>query len=414
LKQIQETPPRFSYTGDPVAVPTDRTLPIGGDESKEFNIAYSDMLRQLQEAWDQGSAGGAALQTAVFNQMGALDAIARTLVATGKGPAFLLVDSSGVPISFRDVTPGRFSEVRAILDAAVGAGTFGAHGPFWRGKTRDQFVQLKVFGQQLLIVGNGRDSNLVRALRGQKPFGSDTETSGATFRRMPAGRPEVSPDDVPRVLAARVSLTTGAQRVDPLVHVAFWRDLDDWAMFHATTDVEDAIGVVFQLFPVWQALARDPAAEQAWINALTSDEARAAVAMLAARQKQTVESHYGLPVPLLTLLDGFDRFGNNQLPDDELRPQDPRHNMNGAIMWFVWSGFADACVRLDLSAPFWRFYMRAILCGLLNDGVFRNRFRVQGFSDTEEDRLKIFTYCQTLADADLPRELRRRFVESGL
>src|SRR5262249_49201380 len=152
-------------------------------------------------------------------------------------PAFLLVDGSGVPIDDDDDVPlGRFSEVRSILDAAVGSGTFGAHGPFWRGKTRDQFVQLKVFGKQLVSLGHGVDSNLVKALRGLLPFGSDTGTSGATFRRMPAGRPAVAPgdvdtierwiddgcpDDVPHLLAARLSLSNGARRVNPRQHIAF-------------------------------------------------------------------------------------------------------------------------------------------------------------------------------------------------
>jgi hypothetical protein len=137
-----------------------------------------------------------------------------------------------------------------------------------------------------------------------------------------------------------------------------------------------------------------------------------AITMLSARQQQTVEAHYGVPAPLLTLLDGFERFGNNGLPDDPLRPE--RHNMNGPIMWFVWSSFADACVQLEISTDFWLFFMRAILCGLLNDGLFRERFKVQGFEATPEGRLAVFQHAQDVADADLRAELRKRFVESGM
>lgn len=88
--------------------------------------------------------------------------------------------------------------------------------------------------------------------------------------------------------------------------------------------------------------------------------------------------------------------------------------MNGAMMWFVWSAFAEACVRLEISTEFWLFYMRAILCGLLNDGLFRKRFSVQGFAETPERRLAVFQHAQNIADADLPGELRKRYVESGL
>ena len=88
---------------------------------------------------------------------------------------------------------GRFQEVIDILDGAVGGSTapIGAHGPFWRSKTKAQFIAASVFGQKLLTAGDGKNSNLVKALRGEAPFGSDIGTPGASFRRMPAGRPAV-------------------------------------------------------------------------------------------------------------------------------------------------------------------------------------------------------------------------------
>jgi hypothetical protein len=70
-------------------------------------------------------------------------------------------------------------------------------------------------------------------------------------------------------------------------------------------------------------------------------------------------------------------------------------------MWFVWSAFAEACVRLNIPAEFRLFSTRAILCGLLNDGVFGGRFRVQ-----------VFEYCQQVSATDSPGELRRRYAES--
>jgi hypothetical protein len=89
---------------------------------------------------------------------------------------------------------GRFSEVTKILDDAVGNQDIGAHGRFWLGKTRDQFVNMNVLGEQLLVVGDGTNSNLVKALRGEAPFGADLPTppSGAIYRRMPAGRTPVA------------------------------------------------------------------------------------------------------------------------------------------------------------------------------------------------------------------------------
>jgi Ferritin-like len=194
-RRLTRTRP-FTYTGDVVQMPTVRMVSPADDtlqESRDFNQAYSDMLRALQRAWEGGDV--AAFAGAV-GQMFSLGGAAEALIQKGFGPAFIVVDRSGGRVP--PPTAGdRFAHVREILDAAVGGRTtFGAHGPFWRGLTRDQFVQHVVFGRPLLVVGNGRESNLVKALRGQLPFGRDTGTAGATFRRMPAGLDPVAPADI--------------------------------------------------------------------------------------------------------------------------------------------------------------------------------------------------------------------------
>jgi Ferritin-like len=424
-RRLTRTAP-FAYTGEAVEMPRVRAVAPADatqPEAREFNQLYSDMLRDLEQAWD---GGGTAKLAAARGKMRALGAIAEQLFQAGVGPGFVVVDDSGTPL-IPPAVGNRFARIKEILDAAVGTVPFGAHGPFWRGLSRDQFVQHAVFTFPLLVVGNGRDSNLVKALRGQNPFGKDIGTAGAIFSRMPANLDPVAPADIdfieqwindgcpdaaPVVSGSRVSLTTGAFRPDPSVHLAYFRDLDDWSAFHATPEVRQAIDRVFASFRPWIPFARDPALEAAWVESLSGDATVQAITMLSARQQRTVEAHYGVPAPLLTLLDGFERFGNNGLPDDPLRPE--RHNMNGPIMWFVWSSFADACVQLEISTEFWLFYMRAILCGLLNDGLFRERFEVQGFEATPEGRLAVFQHVQEVADADLRAELRKRFAESGM
>jgi hypothetical protein len=54
----------------------------------------------------------------------------------------------------------------------------------------------------------------------------------------------------------------------------------------------------------WAGFAHDPSQEQAWTGSLPGDPVRQAVAMLSDRQKQTLQAHYGVPVPLLARLDG--------------------------------------------------------------------------------------------------------------
>jgi hypothetical protein len=94
----------------------------------------------------------------------------------------------------------RFQRVVEILDDAIGGPgvTIGVHGAFWRGLTRDQFVAKEVLGLKLLVLGDGAGSNLVKALKGEAPFGADLDNAPAEaeFNRMPAGRPPVAPEDI--------------------------------------------------------------------------------------------------------------------------------------------------------------------------------------------------------------------------
>ncbi|MGH8906689.1 MAG: ferritin-like domain-containing protein [Egibacteraceae bacterium] len=94
----------------------------------------------------------------------------------------------------------RFERVIQILDNAIGgpnANIGPPHGAFWR-VTRDQFVAARPVGVDLLIIGNGADSNLVKALKGEAPFGSDLPTppAGAVFPRMPFGFAPVPDEEI--------------------------------------------------------------------------------------------------------------------------------------------------------------------------------------------------------------------------
>ncbi len=99
----------------------------------------------------------------------------------------------------------RFDRVSRILDDSIGGpdAQIGFHGPFWRGLDRDQLVAMEVFGLPLLEPGNGATSNLVRALRGEAPFGVDLPDppDGSQFSRMPAGMPPVAADDIDLIQA---------------------------------------------------------------------------------------------------------------------------------------------------------------------------------------------------------------------
>lgn len=92
----------------------------------------------------------------------------------------------------------RYERVQQILDEAVGGPTapVGFHGAFWRNTTRDNFVVKKVLGLPLITLGMGAESNLIKALKGQTPFGADTGNPDADFNRMPSGREPVPDADI--------------------------------------------------------------------------------------------------------------------------------------------------------------------------------------------------------------------------
>ncbi len=93
----------------------------------------------------------------------------------------------------------RFDRVKEYLEAAVNGNNINAHGNFWRGKTLADFKSFVVpvrGGVQLLVVGDGANSNLIKALQGVAPFGADQGVPGATFNRMPDGYPAMPPDRI--------------------------------------------------------------------------------------------------------------------------------------------------------------------------------------------------------------------------
>jgi hypothetical protein len=427
-------------------------VPPGGypelEDARNFDKAYSIMLDHLQRAWDQGDAD--AIEEAV-STMYQLKGLAVTLMSKKRpdgpgnyGPGFQLVPtfSSRRLTAASSTLPGPgsagYARIKQILDLAVNGEDFGAHGPFWRGLSRDQFVAKSIFGKKLIAVrpDNSFDpdeSNLVKALEGRAPFGANLTPppAGTIFNRMPDGYPPVPAERIAEIrswIAAGcpetqpspitwVDLTAGGPS-PPQLHIEFWRELDNWSMFSAVPPVPDDIDAFFAAAPQWLSFAKNPTQEGAWLQALNASAVQQAVGRLESRQRDTVVQHYGRPVPFLTLLDSFEHFGDDSLPDDTQRPQDPRHSMNGAVMWFMWSGFADACLRLasasTIPSEFWGAMARAILVGLLNDGVFRGRFTVSGIPKTPEGKNAARQQVQSLADRDIPGELARRYQESGL
>jgi hypothetical protein len=435
-------------------------VPEGGYPGVEavqaFDRQYSEMVHQLNRAWAQNDP--TALDDAIGNMFllrspaqrlmqtqrdpafgpGNYGPAFRFLPAAPAGPAILAAVRVGGARAAAAPVPG-YARIKQILDDAVGGKNIGKHGPFWRTLTRDEFVAKSIFGRRLLATRPDGSfdpdaSNLVKALEGRAPFGANLPAPppGAVFDQMPVGFPPVPPERIAEIRAwigagcpervipvtAWINAADGGP-ADPEVHVAFWRDLDNRAMFQADSATQAAIDAFFGAAGQWLAFAKDAAQEPAWVTALADAAVRDGIGRLEGLQRDVVVLHFGRPVPMLTLLDGFARFGADQLPDDLQRPVDPRHRMDGKVMWFFWSAFCDACLRIagteaSIPAEFWQGLGRGILLGLLNDGAIRGRFRVTGFAGDKAGQQQMFDFARQLGADQLQGELAKRYRESGL
>ena len=131
----------------------------------------------------------------------------------------------------------RFEKIVEILDNAVAGRSVpvGFHGPFWRGVSRNEFVAKIIFGLPLIVVGDGAGSNLVKALRGETPFGADQGNDDADFNRMPSGLDPVAPADI----AFIQSWIDDGCREDPIATVAplTWRKTNAPVASSRTDDI---------------------------------------------------------------------------------------------------------------------------------------------------------------------------------
>ena len=102
-----------------------------------------------------------------------------------------------------------YADVVALLDESVGGAgaAVGAHGAFWRIMSRDEFVAGRIFNVDLVTPGDGAGSGIIKALRGEAPFGSNLGVPGALYRSMPAGLAQI--DEV-KIAAIKVWIDNGA------------------------------------------------------------------------------------------------------------------------------------------------------------------------------------------------------------
>ena len=210
----------FSYSGNVIGYNPEQVYPLVAnlklDQLRksseeyglllEFNIVYSQMLRELDSAFN----GNPREMSDAVSTMRRLRRSADKLVEKRISPdafttiqiqpedAYHLTPSFEYVVSTDNQDKTRFERVVEILDDSIGGIDIGVHGPFWRGLSRDEFVEYEFRGFDLIVLSDGKGSNLIKALKGEAPFGADLPASpaGARLSRMPAGFDPVSDPDI--------------------------------------------------------------------------------------------------------------------------------------------------------------------------------------------------------------------------
>jgi peptidoglycan hydrolase-like protein with peptidoglycan-binding domain len=191
-------------------------------------------------------------------------------------------------------------------------------------------------------------------------------------------------------------------------HNAFWRNLDLQTQFNASTTLQADISTFMTgvADAAYKPFAKGFFSEPMWVAAANVANALGSITRMADAQEAVVFQQYGRPVPLLTLLDGFERFGQDNLPVDPLhKGPGNKHNMDGAqFMWGRWAAFADAAVRLGIKPDFWRAMQRAILAGFWFDGL-RRPFTITSPFGPNPSPSDIRQFVRTKPDADIAQQL---------
>jgi hypothetical protein len=329
-----------------------------------------------------------------------------------------------------------FTQVKIILDRLINGQEIRMHGPFWRGATRDEFVALTVMGLPLLVVGDPAGSNLVKALRGNAPFGRDVQPRpvGARINRMPSRRPPATKEDIEYIESwiqagcpdggPEVSDRLGLEATDDQTHVRFWREFDDFFLYKSSQETSGHVfGFIGTSVPIWQDYALRGKPLKQWTDHLKTPAVRQNVDYILKHHFRLMGLYFGSPPPPARILESYWRFGGNLLPDDPGSSGSPRHTMNSPADWFNWSPFLDAILRIDSLNAGNLLLARAWQIGLVADGLLRtdsdrppnDRVKISDFQANDPALFEnvVARYGQAGAD-DLLGEFVRRLRESGV
>jgi hypothetical protein len=327
-----------------------------------------------------------------------------------------------------------FNDVVDLLDGLVVGRTVRKHGPFWRGKTRDDFVALKVFGKPVVDIGNPAGSNIVLALKGDVPFGADQPGAPdtAVFSRMPSGGPAAGPNVIATIEAwiaagcpeqgpaIALAGANSAAAISDNDHISYWRAFDDFFLYRASDDVSEKVGTFMSTMTTpWKMLVHGTSTEAAWNAIRARPDIVAATEVIRDNHERIMAEHYGTPLDAAAVLDGHWKFGGDLLPSDPQSSGAHQHTMNGPSDWANWAPFIDSVLRDDPADPFSLMVARGWHVGIVADGLLRSsprrRIAIPDFQRNDPDlKARVVAHYQSLDGPELRAAMATRMLRSGI
>jgi hypothetical protein len=334
--------------------------------------------------------------------------------------------------------PG-LQQIQDMLERMLGTYPMPAHDYFWRGKTRDELVATEVFGVPILVPGRPDDSNLLRAMRGDK-FGEgsvnrigidrlrkifkDIRVAEADVDVLSAwigqSCPEADPSKTRSTFAAgAMTLDAPAEATDD-THGRYWRAIDDFFLPNLASAVTRPHVLRVHAFDnVWGPVVAG-ADLSIWTSFLAQPQNAESFNYIRHHQQRLIQEYYG--DSKASLLDSLWKFGGNLLPIDPQSHALPHHTMNGIGDWFSWAPYLDASLRAPDVQPVDVDLARGWQIGIVADGLVRTdedrpegqRMPIPDFTAADPDlRSKVFSKYTDM-DGPLIGEMFRRARDLGI
>jgi hypothetical protein len=334
--------------------------------------------------------------------------------------------------------PG-LQQIQDMLERILGTYPMPAHDYFWHGKTRDELVATEVFGVPILVPGRPDDSDLLRAMRGDR-FGEgsvnrigidrlrkifkDIRAAEADVNVLSAwigqSCPEADPSKTRSTFTARaMTLDAPAEATDD-THVRYWRAIDDFFLPNLASAVTRPHVLRVHAFDnVWGPVVAG-ADLSIWTSFLAQPQNAESFNYIRHHQQRLIQEYYG--DSKASLLDCLWKFGGNLLPIDPQSHALPHHTMNGIGDWFSWAPYLDASLRAPDVQPVDVDLARGWQIGIVADGLVRTdedrpegqRMPIPDFTAADPDlRSKVFSKYTDM-DGPLIGEMCRRARDLGI